>query len=47
MNPLENRVAIITGASRGLGRDISSGLARSGTTVVVAARTEVVILLIK
>ena len=47
MNPLENRVAIITGASRGLGRDIASGLVRCGAAVVAAARTEVVILLIK
>lgn len=41
MNRLKNRVAIVTGASRGLGRDIASGLAQYGATVVAAARTEV------
>ena len=41
MNRLENKVAIVTGASRGLGRDIASGLARYGVAVVAAARTEV------
>ena len=41
MNRLEDRVAIVTGASRGLGRDIASGLAQHGVAVVAAARTEV------
>ena len=37
---LDGRVAIVTGASRGLGRDIALALARAGMAVVVAARTE-------
>jgi len=41
MNQLTNKVAIVTGASRGLGRDIALGLAKYGAIVVVAARTEV------
>ena len=36
---LEGRVAIVTGASRGIGRQIAIELARRGMTVVVAART--------
>ena len=39
MGRLEGRVAIITGASRGLGRDIAVGFAQEGAKVVVAART--------
>lgn len=34
------KVAIVTGASRGIGRAISQRLASSGASVVVAARTE-------
>jgi NAD(P)-dependent dehydrogenase (short-subunit alcohol dehydrogenase family) len=37
---LVDKVAIVTGASRGLGRDIALGLAQSGAAVVAAARTE-------
>ena len=37
---LEGRVAIVTGASRGLGRDMALGLAREGAAIVAAARTE-------
>jgi NAD(P)-dependent dehydrogenase (short-subunit alcohol dehydrogenase family) len=37
---LGGRVAIVTGASRGLGADISLGLARAGAAVVAVARTE-------
>ncbi|MEX1006644.1 MAG: SDR family NAD(P)-dependent oxidoreductase [Acidimicrobiia bacterium] len=33
------RVAIVTGASRGIGRQVALGLARRGMAVVVAART--------
>jgi NAD(P)-dependent dehydrogenase (short-subunit alcohol dehydrogenase family) len=40
MPQLDGRVAIVTGASRGLGRDIALALARAGSAVVVAARTE-------
>ena len=33
-------MAIVTGASRGIGKDIAIGLAKEGARVVVAARTE-------
>ena len=36
---LENRVAIVTGAGRGIGKAIALGLADAGAKVVVAART--------
>lgn len=39
LRPLEGRVAIITGASRGIGRDIALTLARAGCSVVVAAKS--------
>jgi NAD(P)-dependent dehydrogenase (short-subunit alcohol dehydrogenase family) len=35
---LEGRVAIVTGASRGLGRGLALGLAAAGATIVVASR---------
>ncbi len=37
---LQGKVAIITGASRGLGQHCAVGYGREGATVVVAARTE-------
>ena len=35
---LQGRVALVTGASSGLGNDVAKGLAKNGATVVVAAR---------
>jgi short-subunit dehydrogenase len=35
---LANRVAIVTGASRGIGNAIATNLARNGAKVVLAAR---------
>lgn len=37
---LSGQVAIVTGASKGFGREIALGLAREGVLVVVAARSE-------
>ena len=39
---LEDRIAIVTGASRGIGRTIALHLAREGARVVVVARVIVV-----
>jgi citronellol/citronellal dehydrogenase len=40
MGTLDGKVAIVTGASRGIGLDIARMLAREGVRVVVAARTQ-------
>lgn len=40
MNELEGKVAVITGASRGLGKKIGQTFARSGAKVVLSSRTK-------
>jgi len=37
--PLEDRLALVTGASRGIGRAVALSLARNGAHVVICART--------
>ena len=39
MKPLEGKVAMVTGASRGIGKAISIALAEQGANLVLAART--------
>lgn len=39
MSLTENRIAVVTGASRGAGRGVAVGLGRTGSTVYVTGRT--------
>ncbi|NUS92787.1 MAG: SDR family NAD(P)-dependent oxidoreductase, partial [Nocardia sp.] len=39
-NPLKNRIAIVTGASRGIGKGIALELGAAGATVYVTGRSD-------
>lgn len=44
---LANKVAVITGASEGIGRDIAIGLAESGADIIICSRREEKLLKVK
>ncbi|HEX9330635.1 MAG TPA: hypothetical protein VF896_02030, partial [Anaerolineales bacterium] len=39
MNSLSNKIAVVTGASRGVGKGVALGLGEAGATVYVTGRT--------
>src|SRR6056297_1264073 len=39
MNRLENKIAVVTGGSRGVGKGIAKGLAEQGAIVYITGRT--------
>ena len=40
MSELDNKIALVTGASRGIGKGIAIALAKSGATIYITGRTE-------
>lgn len=44
---LQNKVAVITGASEGIGRDIAIGLAEAGSDIIICSRREEKLLEVK
>ena len=40
MTSLNNRIALVTGASRGIGRAAAIALAREGAHIIATARTQ-------
>lgn len=40
MSELDNKIALVTGASRGIGKGIAISLAKSGATIYITGRTE-------
>ena len=40
MTSLNNRIALVTGASRGIGRAAAIALAREGSHIIATARTQ-------
>ncbi len=38
--PLEGRIALVTGATRGIGRSAALALARAGARLILTARTK-------